>query len=320
MRHPFDGIIDENENNDLDRRKMLGQAALYMAGPFGLGFLNQAQAQVTTLALGEEAGNKKKPGATTKRKGEEGGITTHALGEEGARPPRPVQPGVERLFDGKTLRGWVDKSGKPVTAGWGVENGVLRRKSKGGDIYTAKEYGDFELSFEWKIAAGSNSGVKYRVRKYDGKKTLGIEYQLLDDAKHKYPKGHKGSTAAIYDIIGPDIIFKKLNKPGEWNTAKIVSRGTIIQHWLNDKVVAQADMRTAEWRKALAASKFKNVKGFAENRHGKIMLQDHGGDVSFRKITIKSFGAVTTTARVGEEGGKPKPPGRVTTLALGEES
>ena len=77
--------------------------------------------------------------------------------------------GWVNLCDGKTLDGWTTGDGKPVTAGWTVEDGVIHRTAKGGDIYTAKDYGDFELEWEWKISEGGNSGVKYRMSKLGGK-------------------------------------------------------------------------------------------------------------------------------------------------------
>ncbi|MGC4015019.1 MAG: DUF1080 domain-containing protein [Luteolibacter sp.] len=79
------------------------------------------------------------------------------------------------LFNGKDLTGWTKADGKPVTAGWVVEDGVLHRAKAAGDLLSDKEYGDFELTWEWKIAEAGNSGIKYRVQSYPGKGTLGFE-------------------------------------------------------------------------------------------------------------------------------------------------
>lgn len=195
------------------------------------------------------------------------------------------------LFDGKDLAGWTNAAGKPVASGWAVEaGGVLHRAAKGGDIYTAKEYGDFEFSFEWKIAPGGNSGVKYRVISYDKKGFLGPEYQLLDDAKHPDAKvGPQRQSASLYDFVAPDAKTKKLNPPGEWNTSKIVVRGTKFEHWLNGAKVIEMDTATDAWKAAHAKSKFKDVPEFAKNPKGRIMLQDHGDETWFRNLTIKEL-------------------------------
>jgi hypothetical protein len=195
------------------------------------------------------------------------------------------------LFDGKDLNGWTAADGKPVKAGWVVEEGgVLHRASKGGDIYTAKEYGDFEFSFEWKIAPGGNSGVKYRVTTYEKKGNLGPEYQLLDDSKHPDAKvGPQRQSASLYDFMAPDAKTKKLNPPGEWNTSKIVARGTKLEHWLNGTKVVEMDTASDAWKAAHAKSKFKDVPDFAKNAKGRILIQDHGDESWFRNLTIKEL-------------------------------
>jgi len=195
------------------------------------------------------------------------------------------------LFNGKDLSGWTDISGKPAPAGWAVEpGGVLHRKSKSGDLYTAKEYADFEFSFEWKIASGGNSGVKYRITPYEGKGPIGPEYQLLDDNKHQDAKvGPQRQTASLYDFKGPDAAAKKLNPPGEWNSSKIVARGTKFEHWLNGVKVLEMDTSTEEWKASHAKSKFKDVPKFAQNAKGRIMLQDHGDEIRFRNLTIREI-------------------------------
>ncbi len=195
------------------------------------------------------------------------------------------------LFDGKDFHLWTNAEGKPVTAGWVVEpGGILHRAAKGGDLYSAKEYGDFEFSFEWKIAEGGNSGVKYRVTSYEKKGLLGPEYQLLDDVKHADAKvGPQRQTASLYDFTAPDAAAKKLNPPGEWNTSKIVAKGTKLEHWLNGAKVVEMDLSTDAWKTALAKSKFKDIPTFAKNPKGRLMLQDHGDEVWFRNLVVKEL-------------------------------
>src|SRR5687768_7579223 len=89
------------------------------------------------------------------------------LGAIGQPLTSVAQDAAIPLFDGKSLEGWTTASGEPVSRGWIVEEGMLVRASRGGTIFTAKEYGDFDLRFEWKIAPRGNSGVKYRVAFYE---------------------------------------------------------------------------------------------------------------------------------------------------------
>jgi len=192
------------------------------------------------------------------------------------------------LFDGKSLAGWVNAAGKPPAAGWAVKDGVIFREGKGGDLFTEKEYGDFELELEWKIAEGGNSGVKYRVAKYTPGGMLGPEYQMIDDAKHKDGAQGTHQTAALYDILGTND-QKKMNAIGDWNHTKIVAKGTKFEHWLNGKKVVEMDTASGLWKEKVGKSKFKNTKDFALNPTGKIMLQDHGDPVWFRNITIKEL-------------------------------
>ncbi len=196
---------------------------------------------------------------------------------------------AKALFNGKDLSGWTTADGKPVAGkGWLVEEGgVLHRAAKGGDIYTAEEYGDYELSWEWKISPGGNCGVKYRMTQYPEKGWLGCEYQMLDDAKHPDGKiGPHRQTAALYDIL-PPAADKPLKPVGEWNTSKVTVKGNTFEHWLNGTKVLSVDLGSDTFKAARAKSKFKAVTGFAENAKGRIMLQDHNDEAWFRNISLK---------------------------------
>jgi hypothetical protein len=196
---------------------------------------------------------------------------------------------VIRLFDGKSLAGWQTAGGKAVTQGWEVEDGMLVRMSRGGSIFTTEEYGDFDLSFEWKIARRGNSGIKYRVAFYEegvygNPGWLGCEYQLFDDAGRRTEPVH--SCGALYELYAPSA-DKKLRPVGEFNNSRIVLRGTRIEHWLNGDKVVEADAATEDWKQRIAASKFGDVAGFFQNAKGRIELQDHGHKVWFRQIELR---------------------------------
>ncbi len=190
------------------------------------------------------------------------------------------------LFDGQTLTGWTGQDGSKPGAGWVVEKGTIHLNGqKGGNLLSEKEYSNFDLEWEWKIEEGGNNGIKYWVTKVGGKEWLGIEYQMIDDAKH--PDGLKGGshiTASFYDIKAPTG-DKKLNPPGEWNHSRVVSQDGKLQHWLNGKLVVEADTKTQDWKDGIAKSKFKAKENFAPGK-GRIMLTDHKDKVWIKNIRI----------------------------------
>jgi hypothetical protein len=198
--------------------------------------------------------------------------------------PRDEAP----LFDGKTLQGWTTLDGQPVTSGWEVVDGMIRlNPSKGrvGAIITTKEFGDFRLWFEWKIASGGNSGLKYRVKKY-GDRWYGCEYQILDDTGHRQGKSPLHSTGALYDLYEPSKA-KRVLPAGEFNASEVLVQGNEIQHWLNGRRILSATIGDREWKKRVAASKFGELKNFGQNPRGRIMLTDHGSEIWFRNLKLK---------------------------------
>jgi hypothetical protein len=186
------------------------------------------------------------------------------------------------LFDGKTLTGWTLANGKPIETGWEVAEGTIHRKEKIGDIVTEKAYENFVLEFEFKAAPGTNSGLKYRWGRY-GKQNIGLEYQVIAD-KNPLDKPTKHTTAALYDLIVPGV--PKNPRPAtEWNTGKVVANGNTIEHYLNGEKVVAVTLGSPEWSEILAKSKFKANADFGTKK-GKILLQEHGGEVWFRNIKI----------------------------------
>ena len=191
------------------------------------------------------------------------------------------------LFDGKSLDGWTTLNGQPVTEGWEVVDGMIHLKTGGGqagNIVSAREYRDFDLRFEWKNVAGGNNGLKYRVRKFDNK-TLGCEYQIIDDDGYGRKLPPRGTTGALYDLYEPNDA-KIVNPPGQFNHSRIVVRGNRIEHWLNGERIVVACVGSDEWNRRIAESKFADVPGFGRNGAGKIMLTDHKSEVWYRNIEL----------------------------------
>ncbi len=205
--------------------------------------------------------------------------TCSALAQDPASLQSFVSGMPEMLFDGQSLDGWGRRDGSP-NPGWDIDDGALHRTAGGGDLYYKDTLGDFELYFQWRIAAGGNSGLKYRVRDYGGN-WLGCEYQLLDDNKHQ----DANKTAGLYDIFDPPE-YRPVVIPGTWNDSRILVCGNRIEHWLNGVMTVQTTTGSSAWKRAVAESKFSDVPGFGENRTGLLFLQDHGDEIWFRELVL----------------------------------
>jgi hypothetical protein len=219
------------------------------------------------------------------------------------------QDGWKLLWDGSTTAGWRStRSGNFPEIGWVIENGELivlpapgDANHSGGDIITAQKYKNFELSLEFKLSEGANSGIKYfmdpNLLKEKGS-ALGLEYSILDDALHPDAKmGVAGNRTqgSLYDLIPAGITLKpekreKMSRPiGEWNQARIVVKGRNTEHWLNGVKVLDFKRGSSMFRALVANSKYAERENFGEWKTTPILLQDHGDLVAFRNIKIREF-------------------------------
>lgn len=212
--------------------------------------------------------------------------------------PQEVKDGVILLFDGKSTDQWRGYEKTDFPKGWNIEDNAIHcigsgkgEAGQGGDIITKEKFKNFELTLEWKISEGGNSGIFYLAQEIPGEPIWksAPEMQVLDNEKHPDAKlGVDGNRQAgsLYDLIPA----KPQNaKPaGEWNTVKImVYRGTVV-HYQNGVQVLEYHLWTDDWKKMCANSKFKDYIYFVDTApEGFIGLQDHGDDVWFRNIKIK---------------------------------
>ena len=198
--------------------------------------------------------------------------------------------GWKLLFDGTSTRGWraIKKTAFPADR-WVVEDGWLHCLGKGGgDIITEEQFEEFELTWEWKLATGGNSGLKYFILESRG--AIGHEYQIIDDERH--PDGPKAEgkrvTAAFYDVLKPQVKTPTKN-PGEINHSRILVKGNRVEHWLNGTKVLEYELGSEAVKQAVAQSKFKDTKPFGERVKGHLLLQDHNDKVWFRNIRIRDL-------------------------------
>ena len=207
--------------------------------------------------------------------------------------------GWKLLFDGKTMNGWrrIYTDHLPQ-GGWHVADGCLvvedgkgRESSNGGDLITVNEYGNFDFTFDFKLTPGANSGIKYFVNEAIGDPNssygYGPEYQIIDDEGiENAPVGCK--LAGLYELIEAPAT-KQVNPVGEWNTGRIVSKDRHVEHWLNGKLLFSYELGSDEFKTLVQKSKFKDKQGYAAQAKGNILIQDHGGMVSYKNLKIKEL-------------------------------
>ena len=159
------------------------------------------------------------------------------------------------IFNGKDLEGW---SGDPRL--WRVEDGVLVGETNDTDkkpaantflIWQGGEPGDFTLEFKARVSGNNNSGVQYRSKVLDAAKWSVGGYQMDLHPKAEYLgmlyeekgrgiaclRGQKVTLDAKPQVSG------KLDVPAvdlaQWNTFRIVAKGKLVQHFVNDQLAAE---------------------------------------------------------------------------------
>ena len=211
--------------------------------------------------------------------------------------------GWRLLFDGKTNTGWIGAGATTFPTkpnGWVVRDGTMTilgsnggEAANVGDIITNDQFSAFDLSFEFKMSRGANSGVKYFVtlKENTGGSAIGLEYQVLDDAVHPDAKlGRNGdrTLASLYDLIPANKPPRFVRPIGAWNTGRVVVYlNNHVEHYLNGVKVLEYERGSKSYEDLVKISKYVVWKNFGEAKEGHILLQDHGFEVNFRSIKIK---------------------------------
>jgi hypothetical protein len=208
--------------------------------------------------------------------------------------------GWQLLFDGESLTGWKRYNHDTIGPLWSVQDGAILCDGEGlgegtadigGSLITTRQFDNFELSLDYKVTKGGNSGVLYHVvekpeYKYDYE--TGPEFQLLDDGGWEGELKEEQKAGGNYDMYAASAT-KKVNPAGEWNTARIVYNNGHVEHWLNGDKVLEFEENSDDFRERFSRSKWTEYPAWNKSKTGAISLQDHGAPVYFRNIKIKEL-------------------------------
>ena len=209
------------------------------------------------------------------------------------------EEGWELLFDGKSLKHWKNYGADTVSDKWLINGGVFYiadNSGEAGDIVTKKQYENFEMKIDWKVAEKGNRGVFIRVDE-TGKnaQSYALEIQMLDDENFRIAKGEapgeKHKSGSIYDILAA--------KPGvfkghsTWNTTHLIVKSQKVTVYMNGVLVADLDLASDQYKELFSKSKFAKLKKFSA-KYGKaikgpIGLQDHKSEISFKNVKIREL-------------------------------
>ena len=189
--------------------------------------------------------------------------------------------GFKLLFNGKNLRGWQGN-----TKGYVVKDGtiVVEPELGGGNLYTAQEYGDFIMRFEFKLTPGANNGLGIRTPLNVNAAYQGMELQILDNTASKYknlkPYQFHGS---IYGVVPAKRGY--LKPVGMWNFQEVIAKGKQITVKLNGTTIVDADIDKASTPKTMDGNDHPGLK----RDKGYIAFCGHGDKLAFRSLRIKTL-------------------------------
>ncbi|MEO8763718.1 MAG: DUF1080 domain-containing protein [Ginsengibacter sp.] len=228
----------------------------------------------------------------------------NTINTDNALSDKEKSGGWKLLFDGKSTNGWHSYGRPYASKAWNVKDGAIyldaEAKDKlspgeGGDLVSNNEYDNFDLKLEWKIGQHGNSGIIFYIHedtvKYPDTYNTGLEMQVLDNGTptklgHSDGKLYSHRAGDLYDLLAS----KEAVKPqGEWNQVEIVSVKGKLDFYMNGEHTLSTNLWDENWKKMVAISKFKEMPAFGTFKNGKISLQDHGEDVWFKNIRIKSL-------------------------------
>jgi len=195
--------------------------------------------------------------------------------------------GWRLLFDGASMAQWRSYGAAQVHPNWQIMDGsIVLTAGGGGDLISREAFSDFELSLEWWVEEGGNSGIFFLADESE----LPIyvhapEIQILDDARHRDGGFADRRSGSLYDLIAAPASAQK--PAGRWNRVRISHHNGHLQVWQNRVQTVDVVIGSQRWDRLVADSKFADWDGFGANPSGFIGLQDHGDRVAFRNLKIR---------------------------------
>lgn len=223
------------------------------------------------------------------------GISLPARAADNALSEADKRSGWKLLFDGKTSQGWRNYKKDSLGKGWVVKDGALVRDDKGaGDIITNEQFDNFELSIEYKISKGGNSGIMFHVTEKGGAPWhTGPEVQIQDNVDGHDPQ----KSGWLYQLYQPPMdpatkkIFDSTRPAGEWNQLQLLVTRDQCELNMNGLRYWTCKIGSKEWNDRVGKSKFAKLEGFGSQGKGFICLQDHGNAVAYKNIKIRKLPA-----------------------------
>jgi HEAT repeat protein len=196
--------------------------------------------------------------------------------------PEEKSEGFAAIFNGRNLDNWTGNKESYV-----AEDGMIiiyPEKGSGGNLYTEKEYADFNFRFEFLLTPAANNGLGIRTPLTGDAAYVGMELQILDNTAPVYanlqPYQYHGS---VYGVIPAK---KGYLKPvGEWNYEEVIVIGTKVKVILNGTVIVDGDIAGPRDSGTMDHNDHPGLK----NKTGHIGFLGHGSLLKFRNIRIKDL-------------------------------
>ncbi len=196
--------------------------------------------------------------------------------------PEEKVAGFALLFNGENLDGWIGNKINHV-----VEEGTIAIRPKlggQGNLYTEKEYANFNLRLEFKLTPGANNGLGIRTPPEGDAAYIGMEFQVLDNTAEVYanlkPYQYHGS---VYGVIPAKRGF--LKPVGEWNEQEVIVNGTKIKIILNGTTIVDGDIADSILNGTMDGKDHPGLK----RKTGHIGFLGHGSELWYRNIRIKEL-------------------------------
>lgn len=182
--------------------------------------------------------------------------------------------GWKLLFDGVSTGDWRGYRADKMPANWQVDEQSLVGHA-GPALVSVEEFGDFELVFDWKVAAGGRGEVYFWVSE-DGK-APDETGPMMELAGHGAALAGNGGLSEPSRVITPQFDV--------WYRSRITVYGNSVEYWINSERVLGFVLGSPDWRKAVAGSRYKAFREFGALHSGRVVLSGDG--VSFRNVKVR---------------------------------